>query len=1545
VTPALVKQLGSTGDKAASTTTLSHTFTGAVAAGNTIVCRVLFDNAAVASKPIVSSIARMAGETATWVLLGAARSTSTTAGSFASGEMWAIQTTVNWSAAAYAITFDTAITQKACSFAEWSGLSTTPRSTAGTAYSTTTTAASATTTGTTPVIGDVALGFIFGSNVATAMAGDNDTTGGSWSTPVSLGTTGGNVATNNFGIMQYKVLTAASHQTLNNSAVMTAGNGAIVAILQALPDPTITQASYQWYDDGTEAGAVALAAQDTAAAGDVTINDGIGQLRVRLQNTSSVFVLTTDDWQLQWEKNVSGTWTNVTAASTNARGYSSPNLTEGAATTNRLGAGTGTFVAGKVSEDGVADDVGISANNYTELLFSLALQKADLVNGDSLRFRVLRNGSTSGITYTAVPTITVRRVNQGTSAVAWSSSSVAVGLRNPKATITVPHTWVTAAVGKKALRGTAAVSHAWATAAVGIAAPAPPEGPPTPIVQTDFTGTDGAALTTLVNKGSLGGPAFVYQSIPPTAAPAWTEEITGNRGLVRTDPTNEFWSTDIFTAGSMPVATTIYFSMVITNAAAGGYIVLHPRIGGDGSAVQLEFWIHSNFLAVGNSGNVGHGLTFADGDTVHVLFRSTGPSHSATLWRNNNLQPSTPTATGTGGAGVGGQILLQTKRGPGQNSFYLDNFVVFDSPTVAWPPPPVLDLSDNFNRADTAPTQQLVGQLGPMWEPYSPHTWSFGGIKNNMLTAEYGSAHQVAYIRNDLAINDMCYAQIDFLTGGGEIYGPVLCHDHIPGTRGGYDILVQPWNNSCQFERNGAVVATYPTSVVTTPIGAWVTLRLEKRGAVITTLVNGLEVGSYTDPSPLTGNGLGFSFGTANEQRMDNWSGGRLPVFTDDFAGTGPLNAVSWNTGGFSIPARVNGSFTVNGGDFGLACLSGFPLSSNAQYAEVTKKSAHNVSLTLSSDTSVWTYPRPTGYTVLSRSDGVAECFVFGGSLGYSFIPAAPIGCRVRAEHDGAGNIKLLHDGVVMKEWDDPGTTLTGPYVWLNVSDGGLLDDFEAGPLGGVAPPTPNSGSAAVSWSSTVAAVGENYQAAGPNTGTAVVGWSSTTTAVGKRITQATAAVTWIDTVSVVGKRFTKSNAAVTWTDTLTAAGKRAPKATAATSWVETLLAAGKRTAQGAAAATWSVVTAATGKRSPKGTITAAHTWVTAAQGVMPIVGAKQGTAAVSWISALTSVGKRSPKATTTTTWSSVIAAAGSKPSRGTAAVSWVTTLLSAGKRAPKGAAAATTVDTLTATGKRSPAAVAAVATNWALAANGVAPTVGVKQGFATVTYSSAVTAVGKRVAKAGTATTYSFVTAAAGKKIQQAIAAVTWISAITAAVGKRFPKATVAVVYSSTVAAVGKRAPKATTAVTYAWATTANGVKPVIGFKQGFATVTYASTVTAAGKRSPKATAVITHAWPVAATGQKLQKGTTSTSYQWAATAAGKKLSQALVAVAYTVTTQAAGTRTPKARADVSYRSTVVAMGVSGIAGVVEGWWNGQEIVAMQYGSKPVIDWALVPA
>ncbi|HVQ18004.1 MAG TPA: hypothetical protein VMT27_03080, partial [Actinomycetes bacterium] len=357
---AYVKYLGDTSSKTAGTT-LAQVLAGTVASGNLIVAHVIFDNAATASKPIVSSISKMAGETNNWVFLGAARSTSTSAGAFASGETWCIRTTVAWtSGTSITVTLDSSVTQKAVLMQEFSGTQAVLRSTVGTNYSTTTTAASATTTGTAPVIGDLAIGLIFGSNVAAQMAGDNDTTAGSWSAVAGLGSTGGNVATNNFGVGQYKVLTAATAQTLNNSAAMTAGNGAIVAILQqtVIVPPDVTQAAYQFFDDaGTESGAVSLAALNTPTTGILAGADGFGVLRVRLQLTSANPTQSTDGFALQWEKNASGTWTTVTTGGTTVLGYNNTNLTDGGATTNRMGAGTGTFVPGKVSETGTVPNM------------------------------------------------------------------------------------------------------------------------------------------------------------------------------------------------------------------------------------------------------------------------------------------------------------------------------------------------------------------------------------------------------------------------------------------------------------------------------------------------------------------------------------------------------------------------------------------------------------------------------------------------------------------------------------------------------------------------------------------------------------------------------------------------------------------------------------------------------------------------------------------------------------------------------------------------------------------------------------------------------------------------------------------------------------------------------------------------------------------------------------------------------------------------------------------------------------------------------------
>jgi hypothetical protein len=98
---------------------------------------------------------------------------------------------------------------------------------------------------------------------------------------------------------------------------------------------------------------------------------------------------------------------SVTTTSKEVVPFNSASLTDGNATTNRLGSGTGSFVAGEISEDGLIDDLQITASNYTELLYSLTIDSDAVADNDTLDFRVLRNGSTTGMTYTVTPRITI----------------------------------------------------------------------------------------------------------------------------------------------------------------------------------------------------------------------------------------------------------------------------------------------------------------------------------------------------------------------------------------------------------------------------------------------------------------------------------------------------------------------------------------------------------------------------------------------------------------------------------------------------------------------------------------------------------------------------------------------------------------------------------------------------------------------------------------------------------------------------------------------------------------------------------------------------------------------------------------------------------------------------------------------------------------------------------------------------------------------------------------------------------------------------------
>lgn len=97
----------------------------------------------------------------------------------------------------------------------------------------------------------------------------------------------------------------------------------------------------------------------------------------------------------------------LNTGATAVKSYSASPLTEADATTNRLTGGTGSFVAGKVSLDGVVDDIQITASNYTEFLYGIQLDTACLLSGDSITFRVVRNGVTTNMTYTVTPTINI----------------------------------------------------------------------------------------------------------------------------------------------------------------------------------------------------------------------------------------------------------------------------------------------------------------------------------------------------------------------------------------------------------------------------------------------------------------------------------------------------------------------------------------------------------------------------------------------------------------------------------------------------------------------------------------------------------------------------------------------------------------------------------------------------------------------------------------------------------------------------------------------------------------------------------------------------------------------------------------------------------------------------------------------------------------------------------------------------------------------------------------------------------------------------------
>src|SRR6185503_5166141 len=168
----------------------------------------------------------------------------------------------------------------------------------------------------------------------------------------------------------------------------------------------LDNAHFRFYNDnGSESGATAYAAQDTTIFPDVTSGNLKLRLRIGVQNVADA---TLGGIGKRIQFSISGSsYAQLTTGTSGVRAFNSTNLTDEGVTTQRLTGMTGTFQAGKVTEDGVTT-ISVNSNNNTEFLVPVELVAADLRDGDVITFHSVVGGSISN-TYTNVATIVVAR--------------------------------------------------------------------------------------------------------------------------------------------------------------------------------------------------------------------------------------------------------------------------------------------------------------------------------------------------------------------------------------------------------------------------------------------------------------------------------------------------------------------------------------------------------------------------------------------------------------------------------------------------------------------------------------------------------------------------------------------------------------------------------------------------------------------------------------------------------------------------------------------------------------------------------------------------------------------------------------------------------------------------------------------------------------------------------------------------------------------------------------------------------------------------------
>lgn len=146
--------------------------------------------------------------------------------------------------------------------------------------------------------------------------------------------------------------------------------------------------AFRFYDDsGGEAASTALAAQGINITVNVDSGDVDIQFRARIDEVGGAIGTAMDDYAIQVDKN--GTSPVAIPTSDTGTGIfaTTAGLTNDAATTNRSSdeitdPGGGSFVAGEQSDDGIVDDMLLTASDFTEHAYGIRLVASDLVDGD-----------------------------------------------------------------------------------------------------------------------------------------------------------------------------------------------------------------------------------------------------------------------------------------------------------------------------------------------------------------------------------------------------------------------------------------------------------------------------------------------------------------------------------------------------------------------------------------------------------------------------------------------------------------------------------------------------------------------------------------------------------------------------------------------------------------------------------------------------------------------------------------------------------------------------------------------------------------------------------------------------------------------------------------------------------------------------------------------------------------------------------------------------------------------------------------------------------